>query len=583
MLFAVVLLLMGRKKRGTLKVLLAICTLLYVLPFGGYMMNGFSYFVQRWTFGAALLLAFIVVEMLPILLHLNLKQQLTCFVVLFLYASFVLANAKVRNIYHLAGVAMLAITLVVLLMADAIQRGKGTRDIAERNVSLILCAVLVAGNVSVNAVFKMADDQGGQIKQYRSCGTETSMLETAIEREAEPYLAEMAGRFDSSSFTRNVGAVWRVPTLNGYWSIINKNIETFGAKVENVDRRFSGVSIEGMNGRTGIDALFSTKYVIEPRDRAQYVPYGYVPLRETQRGNLIYENQYALPWGYTYDSYITADELDGLNGLWVETAMLQHIVLDDNTQFVAHGTVENRIQKIPYRVVESQDVSWKDGVLTVNKNNANMTLEFQMPSGTEGYLRLEKFKTSSRVTAETLTVACHGVERNVYVTQEAYTWHDGRENYLTNLGYCEQMRDTCTITFPNRGTYRLDDIQLFALPMSEYPAQIEALRAEPLENIVFEANRVTGTVELSGDKILCLSIPYSSGWSAKVDGQEVNILSGNYTFMALPLTAGHHDIEFTYCTPGLRAGIAVALLSVCAVGYLVYASKKRPFADGGLE
>lgn len=573
-LYAVVLLLTERKKHGTLKALLAVCALLYALPLGGHMMNGFSYPIQRWTFGAALLLSFIVVEMLPTLLHLNWKQQCTCLLVLFLYAAFVFADIKVRNIYHIVGVAMLAATLVVLLVAGAAQQG--LQGSARRNAAFVLCAVLVAGNVSVNAIFKMAEDQGGQIRQYRDRGTETAMLESAIERDAEPYLAEGSGRFDSTSFTRNVGAIWRVPTMSIYWSIINQNVEIFGAKIENCERRFSGISIVGINGRTGIDALFSTKYFIETKDRAQYVPYGYVPLEETQRGNVIYENQYALPWGYTYDSYITQDELEGQNGLQVETAMLQHIVLDDSTELVAAGTVEDRIQKVPYRLVEGQDVSWENGTLTVNKNNANMTLEFQMPPGVEGYLRLERFKTnSSRASAETLCVTCHGVKRDAYVTQGSYVWHDGRENYLVNLGYSEEARETCTITFPNQGTYRLDDIQFFALPMDAYPAQIEALRAEHLENVVFAPNRVTGTVELSRNKILCLSIPYSSGWSAKVDGQPVDILRGNYAFMALPLTAGHHDIEFTYCTPGLKAGIAAALLSACAVGYLVYFPKKK--------
>lgn len=572
-LYAIVLLLAERKKHGTLKGLLAVCVTLYVLPFGGHMMNGFSYPVQRWTFGAALLLSFIAVEMLPTLLCLNWKQQCICLLVLFLYATFVFADVKVRNIYHVVGVAMLGATLVVLLVAAAQRDFQGS---ARHTAAFVLCAVLVAGNVSVNAIFKMADDQGGQIRQHRDHGEETTMLESAMERDAEPYLAEGSGRFDSSQFTRNVGAIWRVPTMSTYWSILNQNVEILGAKVENCERRFSSISITSMNGRTGIDALFSTKYVIEAKDRAQYVPYGYIPLEETQQGNLIYENQYALPWGYTYDSYITQDELNGKNGLQVETAMLQHIVLDDSTDFVAAGVVEDRIQKVPYRLVESQDVSWNNGTLTVNKSNANLTLEFQMPSGVEGYLRLEKFKTnSSRASAEALCVTCHGVKRDAYVTQESYVWHDGRENYLVNLGYSEEMRETCTITFPNRGTYRLDDIQLFALPMDEYPAQIEALRVERLENIVFEPNRITGTVELSRNKILCLSVPCSNGWSAKVDGQSVDILRGNYAFMALPLTAGHHDIEFTYCTPGLKIGIVASLLSVSIVIYLVYQERKK--------
>ena len=58
-----------------------------------------------------------------------------------------------------------------------------------------------------------------------------------------------------------------------------------------------------------------------------------------------------------------------------------------------------------------------------------------------------------------------------------------------------------------------------------------------------------------------MSIPYSKGWSATVDGQKAEILCGNYMFMAVPLTEGHHEIEFEYCSPGLKLGIAVSIAS----------------------
>ena len=67
------------------------------------------------------------------------------------------------------------------------------------------------------------------------------------------------------------------------------------------------------------------------------------------------------------------------------------------------------------------------------------------------------------------------------------------------------------------------------------------------------------------NKILCLSIPYSKGWTAKVDGQKTRLLKGNYAFIALPLEAGHHDIVFTYFTPGLKVGLGCFAISFIVV------------------
>lgn len=571
---AVVLLLSQRKKRRSLKLLLIACAAIYVLPLGGYIMNGFSYPSQRWTFGAALLLSYIVVEMLPLLLNLNGRQQAVCLLTLLLYSACVFVGASNRSIYYVVGVAMLAVTLFVLLCVKNMQCGQSAQKL--RGAGAAICVLLVIANVSVNAVFRFARDQGNVASGFEVCGAETARLESVIEREAEPYLDEKDGRFDSDSFSHNMGAVWCIPNMNAYWSIMNKNVADFYIKTENASQRGSAHTIKGTDERTGISTLFSTKYFIEKAARTQYVPYGYSLLEETKNGNLVYENQYALPWGYTYDSWISYDEFETLNGLQVEEAMLQHIVLEDKVETVPTGIRESNIQSLPFKIAKLNHADWNDGVLTVSKDKAVITLEFQMPAGTEGYLRLEGFNINHLGQSSfAVTARCAGVSRTMAVCPIDFSWYFGRENYLVNLGYSDEERTSCTITFPKKGTYKLAEIQLFALPMDKYPEQVEALRAEPLENIEFGSNRITGTVDLSKNKILCMSIPYSSGWAARVDGEKVDILRGNYMFMALPLKAGYHEIEFTYCTPGLRTGLACCLISAGCLAYLAIQERRK--------
>lgn len=566
---ALIMLFLSKKRHRSLKLLLAVSVIFYVFPLGGYIMNGFGYSSPRWTFGFSLLLSYILVEMLPTLLEMDRKRQILCFAVFAAYGTVTFLSEKNRTVYYAVGTAMLATTLLVLyLFGEQDKDGK-----SGKRIGAAACVLLVVFNVGVNAIYLFARGYGNYINEFAVGGMETQWLETAIEREAEPYLKLHDGRFSGSRFTYNTGAVWHIPTDSGYWSMIGASVQEFWRKTEvrnmNTTNMFSGE-----DRRTGLGALLSVKYIIEKKNQAPHTPYGYSVLKETEEGNVIYKNEYALPWGYTYDSYMTVGEAEKLNGVALEDAMLGQIVVEDEIADIEKKEFNSNIVEIPYEITEEKECAWDGETLVVSKDGATMTLNVALPAGAEGYIRFQEFILDGSGQSEFwVPVTCANVTQSTKIVAANGYW--GCKNYLINLGYSGEERTACTITFPKKGTYKLGGIQLFSLPMDKYPERIEALRTEPLENVSFGNNRITGMVDLSKNKILCMSIPYSKGWTAKVDGQKVEILQGNYAFMALPLTAGHHEIEFTYCTPGLKAGIAVSLVSVGIVIYLICQEKRK--------
>ena len=136
---------------------------------------------------------------------------------------------------------------------------------------------------------------------------------------------------------------------------------------------------------------------------------------------------------------------------------------------------------------------------------------------------------------------------------------------MVNLGYRREGAAQVIITFSETGAYTCEDLRVICQPMAGYEAQVSALTRDTLEQVSIGDNRVTGTIDLEENKLLCLSIPYSSGWTAYVDGQETPLLRANTMYMALPLTAGTHTVELRYATRGLGVG---ALLS--AAGVLIF-------------
>ena len=75
------------------------------------------------------------------------------------------------------------------------------------------------------------------------------------------------------------------------------------------------------------------------------------------------------------------------------------------------------------------------------------------------------------------------------------------------------------------------------------------LGEEALENVKMGTNEIAGNISISKKKALVLSVPYSKGFTAYVDGKETKLQKANTMFMALELEPGSHEIRLTYCTP----------------------------------
>lgn len=71
------------------------------------------------------------------------------------------------------------------------------------------------------------------------------------------------------------------------------------------------------------------------------------------------------------------------------------------------------------------------------------------------------------------------------------------------------------------------------------------------------------------EKLMFFSVPYSDGFKATVNGEEVEVEKVDFGFMAVKIP-GYRDckIEFTYTTPGLKTGVIVSLMALAA--YAVY-------------
>lgn len=87
--------------------------------------------------------------------------------------------------------------------------------------------------------------------------------------------------------------------------------------------------------------------------------------------------------------------------------------------------------------------------------------------------------------------------------------------------------------------------------------------------------------ENDADKILFISIPFDEGWSAKVNGEEKELIPLlDNAFIGLKLEPGDNTIELKYNVPGLKTGIIASIIGIfgyiaCCVTFEVAKNKHR--------
>jgi len=301
-----------------------------------------------------------------------------------------------------------------------------------------------------------------------------------------------------------------------------------------------------------------------------------------------------------------------------QEALLQGVVLSDGdaaSTSVAKTEPSLSTSTVESSVVATSGCTVSDGQVVATSDNATVTLSVAGLANSETYLVFNDLDyepesvlslissepfSSKRwyLKAKELAVALSTTPATAYsiygkadkgstnrcITNFVSSSHmyGGKREWTLNLGYSQDAQSTVTITFSNAGTYTFDRMSIACQPMDAVSSEVSALSANTLQDIQVGANTVSGTISVDAEKMLFLSIPWSQGWSATVDGEPVDLIQADTAFMAIDLSAGTHDVVLTYRTPGLDLGLALTGAGLLvAVGLVVVCERRfhRPKGD----
>ena len=100
-------------------------------------------------------------------------------------------------------------------------------------------------------------------------------------------------------------------------------------------------------------------------------------------------------------------------------------------------------------------------------------------------------------------------------------------------------------------------------------AGYEILSASTLELTQFRNTFVEGTIECNRDGLLYTSIPQNGTWSAKVDGEDADIILIDDVMIAVPLTEGSHTVSFIYHNAAFALGWKVSFACFAIFALLI--------------
>ena len=551
----------SNKRYHKLAITFLLSMLALFVPAFGYFMNAFTYITNRWDFLIAFIVAVVFTVTYEKLCHLNTREKLLIGVGITGYAvlAFVVPS---DSIVKYSFFILLGTALLVLLLNKSSFAGR-------QRLYGVAIYLLVVGNIAFNGYVFYAKEFKGYSEQFLTVHeirehTASGLPKFLSEMEEGWYRVETYG-----DRVRNEALIHNYNDVSFYYSLMSGDVAEFYKQMEVTSQR-SAYRLENQDNRTILNALAGVRYFVSTDRYA--APYGY-ELKKTQvadaRTYYLFENLFALPLGYIIHSYMTEEAFHKLGVLQKQNALLYSAVLKEGTGYVreTQQDMNSGIEELNYDIYVDDGIELRGDGFRVMKKNASMTLAFAGNKKSETYVRFSNLTINQRrPLMRTFQVKGEGeVSKRVNIRNKYHNTYFGKVDFLVNAGYGKKNKNWIRITFPETGTYGCDQIEVFSLSTKHIKQQLNQLRKEPMESVRVSNNRIEGEVTLSTKGILVLSIPYSKGWSARVDGEEVELTRANIMYSAIELPEGNHKIVLRYRTPYLLEG---AILST--VGFIIF-------------
>lgn len=542
-------------------------------PWAGKIMNGFSYVSTRFSYGMAFLLALVLVCAINDIKELK-KVRLgilcLCSAIMFGYCKYKESISFMPVMFQIAAILILVTILFIVIYVLNL-------NFKHAHCLLYIFTIIAMVNLSYNFNTVFSSTYYNYSQEFVERGQVLNIMNNGV--------IQALGNIEDDSFYRterdreytNRTLFYNIPGATYYYSVVPNSINELyrSTCVANYHLAFELNSLEK---RTGLDALAGVKYFASRYSK--YAPYGFSRIKlEMINDQKIYlfKNNFALPLGVTYDSYMTKEQYNNLEPEEREQALLTSAVTNEKISGIENFDSEIAgITIIEPTISDAQHVRIEKNKMTVGSKGQFKFL-FNGLEDCETYVVFKNCYVNDN-SSDSQGARIRGASggEKLRIRGNLDKGYFAKDAGIVNLGYSLEPQTYCDVKFSKRREYNFDDYYIACISMKEYEKRVNKLKSESMKNIKIGTNKVTGTVDCSQDKILQLSIPYSIGWKAYVDGKRVDTFSSGVAYTGIKLSKGHHDIKMTYTSPGFLPGVILSIVSCIMLAvYLFFDDLKK--------
>lgn len=393
---AVICIFTQNKKYIKQKIEFVLITIGLCIPIIGSIMNGGSYYANRWCFVYALLVAYMVTIAFEEFKNLTKKKSiiLVLMSLVYVFTVFVLYNKANQGII-IASIFALICTFICIIASHI-------PKIIYKCLYLILAII----SVSISSYYNYNQKYGNATREEVNSGTAYSSI---MEKGGVSLLNEIDkssySRYDARNLGRvkNASWVYEISGMDFYISVYNNDIDKFHNNIGLLTGA-SPMDYHGLNRRTELDTLFGVNHYIVNANNTENKPYGYdnLELRKNVNSNEYFSymsnNKNQIVYGFKKS--IKQSDYDKLSPFDKQQALMQAIVVKDD---IANSTLNDlniRNDIINYELTKDENVSINDNKYVVNENNGEINLNFEDINDSEIYVYFDNINYENKDDSE---------------------------------------------------------------------------------------------------------------------------------------------------------------------------------------
>lgn len=246
----------------------------------------------------------------------------------------------------------------------------------------------------------------------------------------------------------------------------------------------------------------------------------------------------------------------------------QPVVMQNQLSNALAGTLspKNIFTRIPsqmaYSNIKGRPFAHQTIQLENSEEKGSITLTFTPETDDPIYLEL-----AGDMEEDSFTMTLNGKEYFFYPVES-------RPVLLSIASKKKGIPQTIEFTI-QKDQFSFKRLNLYSLNETLLQDRIQQTKAQELKLDTFSSTHFSGTMTVEEESTLLTTIPYSIGWTVRVDGQPVETYKILDSLLGFSISPGKHSVEYHYTAPYLIEGSIISFASIIFIILILLNRRKK--------